>query len=304
MKTYVSERRCSMKTLVIGGTGMVGSRVVDGLLKQGVMVRVMSHSPEKLKKLPAGVEGYRADLDDPDTLPAAFDGIDSVFLLNTVGPNETNEGLSAVSAAKAARVRKIVYMSVAMPEGSEIIPHFRSKLPVEKAVRESMIDYTILRPNNFFQNDIWLRSAIMQYSVYPQPIGGAGLNRVDVRDIVDCAVNALMRSGHEGRTYEVHGPDTLTGEEVARIYTKHLGREVRYSGDDLDVWGENVKNMMPEFMISDMRIMYRFFQENGMIAPKDQLEKTQKLLGHKARTFDDFVREIALEWKGKAAKAA
>ena len=101
-----------MKTLVIGGTGMVGSMVVAGLLKQGVNVRVMSHSPDKLKKLPAGVEGCRADLDDPDTLPAAFDGIDSVFLLNTVGLSETDEGLAAVSAAKAAKVKKIVYMSV------------------------------------------------------------------------------------------------------------------------------------------------------------------------------------------------
>ena len=134
-----------MKTLVIGGTGMVGSMVVAGLLKQGVNVRVMSHSPDKLKKLPTGVEGYRADLDDIDTLPAAFDNIDSVFLLNTVGPNETEEGLAAVSAAKAAKVRKIVYMSVSMPKGSEKIPHFRSKLPVEKAVKESKIAYTILR---------------------------------------------------------------------------------------------------------------------------------------------------------------
>ncbi len=128
-----------MKTLVIGGTGKVGSMVVAGLLKQGAMVRVMSHSPEKLKKLPSGVEGYRGDLDIPDTLPEAFKSVDSVFLLNTVGPNETAGGLNAVSAAKAAKVRKIVYMSVAMPAGSETIPHFRSKLPVEKAIRESGI---------------------------------------------------------------------------------------------------------------------------------------------------------------------
>jgi uncharacterized protein YbjT (DUF2867 family) len=209
-----------------------------------------------------------------------------------------------VSAAKAAKVRKIVYLSVFMPEGSEKIPHFRSKLPVEKAIKESNIAYTILRPNNFFQNDLGLRSAIMQYSVYPQPIGGKGLNRVDVRDIADCAVNALMKPGHEDQTYDVNGPDTLTGEGTARIYTMHLGREVQYSGDDLDAWGEKVKNLMPEFMIPEMRIMYGFFQEKGMIASEEDLEKTQKLLGHKPRTFDDFVKEIAVEWKSKVAKAA
>jgi uncharacterized protein YbjT (DUF2867 family) len=293
-----------MKILVIGGTGTVGSAVVSGLLKQGAMVRVMSHSPDKLKKLLAAVEGFRADLDDPDTLPAAFNGIDGVFLLNAVGLNETDEGLLAVSAAKTAAVRKIVYLSVFMPEGSEKIPHFRSKLPVEKAVRESGIAYTILRPNNFFQNDLWLKDAIMQYSVYPQPIGGKGLNRVDVRDIADCAVNALMKSGHEGQTYGVHGPDTLTGEGIAGTYTKRLGREVRYGGNDLDAWAEKAKNMMPEFMVPEMRIMYQFFQENGMIASKDDLEKMQKLLGHKPRTFDDFVKEITVAWRSKMAKAA
>ncbi len=293
-----------MKTLIIGGTGTVGSMVVAGLLKEGVKVRVMSHSPEKLKKLPTGVEGFRADLDDPGTLPAAFEGIDSLFLLNSVGLSETEEGLAAVSAAKAAKVVKIVYLSVCMPEGSEKIPHFRSKLPVEKAIKESDIAYTILRPNNFFQNDLGLKSAITQYSVYPQPIGGKGLNRVDARDIADCAVNALMRSGYESQTYEIHGPDILTGEGIARIYTKHLGREVRYSGDDLNVWGEKAKNMMPEFMIPEMRIMYEFFQENGMIASREAHEKTQTLLGHKPRTFDDFVRETVMEWKSKAAKAA
>ena len=293
-----------MKILVIGGTGMVGSLVVTGLTKQGATVRVTSHSPDKLKKLPSGVEGCLADLDDSDTLPAAFDGIDSVCVMNAVGLSETDEGLLAVSAAKAAGVRKIVYLSVFMPAGSEKIPHFRSKLPVERAIKESGIAYTILRPNNFFQNDLWLKSAIMQYGVYPQPIGWMGLNRVDVRDVADCAVNALMKSGHEGKTYEVHGPDILTGDDTAEIYTKHLRHAVRYSGNDLDAWGEKIKNIMPEFMVPEMRIMYEFFQTKGMLASKDSLEKMQTLLGHKPRTFDDFVRETAREWRSKMAKAA
>ncbi len=293
-----------MKTLVIGGTGQVGSMVVAGLLKQGSAVRVMSHSPDKLKKLPAGVEGIRADLDDAASLPAAFDRIDSVFLLCTANPSETDEGLAAVSAAKTAGVGKIVYMSAFMPKGAEAVPLLRSKMPIEKAVRESGIPYTILRPNNFFQNDLWLKDAIMQYGVYPTPLGNTGVNRVDVRDIADGAVNALTKSGYEGGTYSVIGPDTLTGETIAGIYTKHLGREIRYSGDDLDAWAENVKGMLPEFLVSDFRIMFRFFQEHGMIASKDDLERMQKLLGRKPRTFDAFVKEITAAWRSTVTKAA
>ncbi len=61
---------------------------------------------------------------------------------------------------------------------------------------------------------------------------------------------------------------------------------------------------MPEFLIADMRIMYRFFQDNGMIASKDEIDKTEKLLGHKPRSFDDFVKEITLEWRSKVGKTA
>jgi uncharacterized protein YbjT (DUF2867 family) len=293
-----------MKILVIGGTGKVGSTVVSGLLGQGVAVRIMTHSPDKLKKLPAGVEGIRADLDDPDTLPAAFEGIDGVFLLNASGMSETDQGLSAVATAQVAGVKKIVYMSVYMPEGSEIIPHFRSKVPVEKAVKESGIAYTILRPNNFFQNDLWLKDAIMLHGVYPQPIGGKGVNRVDIRDIAACAVNAFMKSGHEDQVYPINGPDTLTGEDVAVIYSKHLGREVRYGGDDLDAWAEQAKYTMPEFMVPQMRIMFQYFQKHGMAATNDDLEKQRKILGRKPSSFEDFVKEIIPAWKAIVMKAA
>ena len=293
-----------MKILVIGGTGTVGSEVVSGLLGRKEAVRVMTHSAEKMKRLPAGVEGIRADLDDPETLPEAFEGIDGVFLLNAVCLGETDEGLFVVSAAKDSGVKKIVYMSVCMPRGSEAIPHFRTKIPIEKAVKESGIAYTILQPNNFFQNDLGMKEAIMTHGIYPQPIGSKGLNRVDVRDIAECAVNALTQSGHEGKVYPIHGPDTLTGEDVARIYSTHLGREVRYAGDDLDAWAERVKHLFPEFVIPELRIMFRFFQEYGMAATEEELENQNKILGRAPRSFDDFVRGIAPEWKTAVPRAA
>ncbi len=293
-----------MKTLVIGSTGLVGSAVVQGLMNQGVAVRCMSHSPEKMTNLPKDLEGYTANLDKPETLAGAFTGVDNMFLLLPVSQNETERGLAAVAAARDSTVKKIVYLSVFMPPGSDIIPHFNSKKPIEDAIRNSGLAYTILRPNNFYQNDLTIRVVIMGYGIYPTPIGSVGLNRVDVRDVGDAAVNALVHSGHEGLVYDLHGPDTVTGRETARIYSKYVGRDVRYAGDDLDNWVQHVKNLMPEWLFRDLRVMYKYFQDHGMIAPEADLEKQQLIVRHKPRPFDAFAQQAADEWRSALACAA
>ncbi len=293
-----------MKALVIGCTGTVGSHVARSLIKEDVSVRCLTRSADKAKGLPSGIEGYVADLDKPETLSGAFSVIDAVFLLVPVGPDETKQGLAAVAAAKAAGLKKIVYMSVIMPEGSDVIPHFASKIPIENAVRESGIAYTILRPNNFFQNDLSVKDTIMQYGLYPTPIGKIGLNRVDVRDIADCAANALTKTGFEGRIYSLHGPDTLTGNDMARIYSKYVGRDVRYIGNDLDAWESRVKAVRPGWWVRDYRVMYKFYQDHGAVAGKEDLHEIRKLLGRAPRRFEDFVKKISGEWKAPVSRAA
>ena len=183
-----------MTVLVIGGTGSVGKEVMAGLGHAGLIARCMSRYPAKLQNLPQGVEGCVADLEKPTTLKAAFGNVDAVFLMTALSRNETLQGMAAVSAAKKAGVSKLVYLSVPMPPGSDHIPHYLAKIPIERAIRDSGLNYTILRPNNFFQNDyLWCRAAVMFYGVYPQPIGSVGLNRVDIRDVAEAAVDVLIR---------------------------------------------------------------------------------------------------------------
>jgi uncharacterized protein YbjT (DUF2867 family) len=286
-----------MSILVIGGTGTVGSQIVSRLLDQGVKVQVMTHSADKLATLPSGVEGVMGDLADPPSLQRAFSGVESLVLITAVHPDETARGLFAIKAAKKAGIKKIVFMSVVMPPGSERIPHFASKIPIEQAIKDSGVAYTILRPNNFFQNDLMLREAIVTYGVYPQPIGSAGSNRVDVRDIADAAVSSLLESGHEGKTYNLHGPDALTGKGVAAVYSSHLSTEVNYGGDDLDAWAEQVNKMLPAWMVHDFRIMYQYFQEHGLHAEQSEIAKEESVLHHPPRSFDAFVAETVSLWK-------
>jgi uncharacterized protein YbjT (DUF2867 family) len=283
-----------MRVLVVGGTGTVGSAVVAALQASGHEPRVMTRSAEKAARLSAGTAHVVADLERPATLPAAFAGVDGVFLLLAVSQTETAQGLAGVEAARAVGVRRIVYVSVGMPPGSEVIPHVASKIPVEQAVQASGIPWTILRPNNFFQNDLWLRDAITTYGVYPQPLGRRGLNRVDVRDIAEAAANAFTRG--VGGIVPLNGPRGLTGDDTARVYSEILERPVRYGGDDLDLWAKQASAMFPPWMVHDFRIMYDYFIRNGAHASGSDFAAQQNLLGHAPRPFEAFVSELAREW--------
>jgi uncharacterized protein YbjT (DUF2867 family) len=290
-----------MKILVIGGTGTVGSQVVTALLGRNLDTRVMTSSTDKLSKLPAGVEGVVGNLRDPATLKDVFKGIERVFLLTPLSQTERQEGLNAVEAAKAAGAKRLVYMSVHRVEDIPEAPHFADKVVIEKAVQESGIPYTIIRPSNFFQNDYWFKQPLTEFGVYAQPIGNTGVHRVDVRDIADAVVNALLEDRYTGKIYSLVGPEKLTGESTAKTYAKYLGKEVVYAGDDLDKWVEAARTMLPDWMVEDFRIMFKHFQTKGLLATPEHLAETEQILGREPRSFDTFAAEITTAWKNEAA---
>jgi len=286
-----------MRILVIGGTGTVGSQVVRELLARKAVVRVLTRSEEKTKGLPAGAEGVVGDLLNPDAVRSVFKGIDGVFLLVAVSTTETHEGLMAVNGMRMHGVNRIVYMSVHNLDQALHLPHFGSKLPIEAAVKASGIPYTILRPNNFYQNDYWYKEAMLNSGVYPQPIGDVGLSRVDIRDIAEAAAIALTTTGHDGRTYNLVGPEALTGDSTANVWSRALGKTISYGGNDLDAWEKLSLQSMPAWMVFDFRLMYAFFQDKGLKADQSDTERLTKLLGHSPRSFTEFAMETARGWK-------
>lgn len=285
-----------MTHLVLGGTGTVGSHVVRELLERGEDVRVLTRSEEKAGELPDGADAAVGDLRDPSTLDGVFAGADRLFLLNAVAPTELQEGLVALAEARRAGVERIVHLSVQDVERGPHVPHFASKSAIEEAIRRSGVPWTILRPNNFFQNDIMFREALAEHGVYPQPIGGVGLSRVDVRDVGRAAARALTDAGHEEEVYALAGPEPLTGGDCAQVWSDALGREVRYAGDDLDAWEEGALRMLPAWMVYDFRLMYAMFQKEGMVASPGQMEQTREILGREPTSFRTFAEEMAEAW--------
>jgi uncharacterized protein YbjT (DUF2867 family) len=180
--------------LVIGGTGNVGGALVGELLKRGANVRVLARKHSGEGNLPAGVQVAIGDLLDPVSLQKALLGVDKLYLLNAVVPDELTQGLIAYDLAKRLKLKHIVYHSVFRVEHFKDVPHFAAKLAIENALREFDVPFTVIRHNYFFQNDATLKDALTKAAIYPVPLGQVGVSAVDIRDIAEATAIAYLRA--------------------------------------------------------------------------------------------------------------
>ena len=290
-----------MTILVTGSTGVVGSRVVANLAAKGAEVHALARSPEKVT-FPDGVTPVKADLMDVEATRKAIAQASTLFLLNAVTPDELTQALLTLSLAREAGVKGIVYLSVFHADLFTDVPHFTGKYAVERMIEDCDLPATILRPNYFMQNDTALKDAIMGHGVYPQPIGSKGFSMVDVRDIAEVAASSLLKRENAAaplprETIELVGPDALTGDAVAKIWSEILGRDIRYGGDDLAALEKQVAAFAPGWMARDFRLMFARQQQLGMKASPEAVARMTDALGHAPRSYRDFAAETAKAWQ-------
>ena len=290
-----------MTILVTGSTGTVGRQVVEQLVKRGAdvraLVRALVRDPSKAN-FPAGVGVVQGDLLDVDSLRSAFSGVSTLFLLNGVVADEYTQALIALNLAREAGIERIVYLSVFNSELFVNVPHFAGKFGVERMIEQMGLQATILRPAYFIGNDLTIKDVVTGYGVYPMPIGSKGLAMVDTRDVAEVAAIELIRREQAAAPLPLDrinlvGPDTLTGTDVAAIWTEVLGRPIVYPGDDTVGFEKNLRQFMPSWMAFDMRLMYERFLTAGMVPEAGDTERLTALLGRPLHCYRDFAAEIA-----------
>ena len=285
-----------MAMLIIGGTGRIGSLVVQGLSDRRATARILTTNSEECK-LPAGMTPVEGDLLKPASLRSTMDGIDSVFLLCAVSPSELTQALIALDLAHEVGVEHIVYFSKNKLDWADC-PHAVAKAGAEALIRHHDLSTTILRPAYFFQNDAGLKDAVLG-GTYPIPIGGIGADMIDARDIADVAVRALLDCDALGadRVVELVGPDTITGERAAAIWSQATGQSVAYGGDDLDrAFEDRLAADMPGWQAHDLVAMFRGCQREGMRGPPGAADRLVDLLGRPLRTYEAFAAEAVEQW--------
>lgn len=290
-----------MTILVTGSTGTIGSEVIRQLSARGIKAKALMREPDG-RTLPAGITAVKGDMTDIDSMRAALKGVDTVFLINAVVPDELTQALTTLGIAREAGVQAYVYLSVLMSDKFTDVPHFSGKYAVERMIEAEDMPATILRPAYFIQNDLSLKDAILGGGVYPQPIGERGIAMADIRDISEIAVLELIRRDQAPgplarETILIGGPDNLTGKEIAAIWTERLGKSVKYGGDDLAAYEQAMRKFAPGWMAYDIRTMMRGFQKHGMLTTSEASKRLEIMLGRPLRTYRDFAGETAATWQ-------
>lgn len=286
-----------MTILVTGATGNVGRNVVNQLVARGADVRALVRDPSKAD-LPAGVEVVQGDLLDVDSLRRVMSGVSTLFLLNGVVADEYTQALIALNVAREAGIERIVYLSVIHSDVYVNVPHFAGKFGVERMIEQMGFSATILRPAYFIDNDLTIKDVVQGYGVYPMPIGSKGLAMIDTRDIAEiAAIELLNREQAPGNSaltrLNLVGPEALTGEQVAAIWSEVLNRPIAYGGDDTAAFEQNLRQFMPAWMAYDMRQMAERFISDGMLPGAGDVERLMQLLGRPLRTYGAFAAEHA-----------
>jgi uncharacterized protein YbjT (DUF2867 family) len=267
-----------MTFLVVGGTGKTGRRVAERLRARGAAVRAVSRSTE-----PA------FDWAEEATWGPVLDGVGAAYLtfhpdLALPGAAERIRAFATLAAAKG--VRRLVLLSGRGEPETE---------PSERAVRESGVDWTVVRCAWFAQNfsEDFLLPAVLSGEL-AVPAGSVAEPFVDLDDVADVVVEALAGSGHAGQVYELTGPRLLTFADAAAEISTATGREVRYRAVSAARFAAEAPAMgLPAEAAGPLAELFeRVLDGRNAHLTGD----VARVLGRPARDFAEYAKETADAW--------
>jgi len=272
--------------VVTGATGNVGQPLVQILAAAGEQVTAVSRRVSDS----AGSEGVRhrqADLTDPESLRPIFEGADALFLHDGGASAHLLSPRDILDVAKASGVGRLVLLSsLGVATRPQSASHGGMMRFIEDAVRQTDMNWTILRPGGFSSNAYaWAESIRAQRRV-AAPFGDVGLPTIDPADIAEVAAAALCEGGHRGQVYELTGPALSTPRQRAEAIGDAIGEPIRFIDQTRDEARTQMLRFMPEAVIDTTLDVF------GEPTPAEQRISpyVERILGRPPRTFADWAQ--------------
>jgi uncharacterized protein YbjT (DUF2867 family) len=277
--------------LVTGATGTVGRALVRELTERGVAFKAMVRKDADRDALErAGVAAVVADYNDSARLSAAMAGIEQFYLIGPADPPHVSGEGAVIDAAQRAGVRRVVKQSAMAAHDMSACAFKRWNGVIERQLIQSSLAYTILRPTGFMQNFVNYDAArIAAEAVIRAPLGDARVSWIDVRDIAGVATTVLSEEGHDGRIYDLSGPEALSHYDIAAKLSAATGREIRYEPLSDAEWFRQMRSRgLPASAARSMLSLYQAYREAD---PGPVTGWVEILTGRIPRSFDAFAQE-------------
>lgn len=266
--------------VVAGATGNIGGALVTELHRRGTPVGAVTRDPARAR-FPDGVEAVAADLDRPETMAPVLAGADGAFLLS--GYADMPGLLAEVRRAGVARVTLLSSSSVPLGDMENAVVAYH--LLSERAVRESEVAWTVLRPSMFMANAREWAPQLAAGDVVRAPWAGLAAAVIDPADVAAVAAVALVDGGYDGADLRLTGPQALTPGERLAIIGAELGRTLRLDPMTDDEAVADLAARMPEPYVD----AFRKFYVDGDLDESPVLPTVRDVLGREPATFADWV---------------
>jgi uncharacterized protein YbjT (DUF2867 family) len=270
--------------LVTGATGNAGGGVVNGLLEVGADVRGLVREGSE-SKLPEGAEAAVGDLNDPESLRGPLEGVTAVFLL--AGYDGMERSLELMRDAGVERV--VLLSSSAAPTGDLDNAVARYHILSERAVSDSGLAWTFLRPNSFMSNALRWLPQLEDGDVIHAPFADVAISTIHPDDLGAVAARALTSADHEGQTYRLSGPEALRPAEQVAILAKFSGRDLRFEAQSNEEARAEMESAMPKEYVD---AFFEFFVD-GTVDETTVHPTVREVTGREPRTFEEWAEANA-----------
>lgn len=268
----------------MGATGNVGSELVTLLLAGGHRVRALTSRNRSAGHELDGVSWFAVDLNDGPTVRDALEGADGAFMLS----GYDDAGLTAeLERARVARVALLSSGAVGTAGPSNAVAAYHRA--TERALRDSGLAWTFVRPSTFMTNSLRWADAIRRGETVTAPFADVPIATNDPRDVAAVARAALTTDGHEEKVYRVTGPQALLPAEQVNILSDVLGREVRFEKQPDDAARQQMESSMPKAYVD---AFFELFVE-GKHDESAVLPTVHEVTGSEPRAFRDWAIEHA-----------
>ncbi|WP_068923528.1 NAD(P)H-binding protein [Planobispora rosea] len=276
-----------------GATGNVGRSLVQALAATGEPVTATSRAISETD-VPEGVRHLRADLADAESLRPLLDGADALFLQNGGPSAHSLSPQDILDVARTGGVRRVVLLSsqgvATRPQSASHGVLMRS---IEDAVRQSGMDWTILRPGGFASNAYAWAESVRTARTVAAPFGDVGLPVIDPADIAGVAAAALREDGHAGQVYELTGPAPVTPRQQAEAIGDAIGEPVRFAEQTRDEARAQMLRFMPGPVVeTTLSILGEPTAAERRVSPD-----VERVLGRAPRPFTDWARRNAAAFR-------